>query len=77
MKTALRVVVLILCALVGLVVIGRGIVTVVSIRLPGHEDVVQHLVEGSVFIAAGLCVLSVAIEQLYCWRTHHKDDSLL
>jgi hypothetical protein len=76
MKTVFRLVALVLCSLVGLFVLGRGIVLVVVIRLPGH-DVVRQLVEGSILIAAGICVLSVAIEQLYCWRTHRKDDSLL
>jgi hypothetical protein len=77
MKTILRVIALSLCALVGLVITGRGIATVVVIRLPGHEDMLRHLVEGSVFIAAGVCVLAVALEQLDCWRTHRKPDSLL
>jgi hypothetical protein len=77
MKTVFRVLALILCSLAGLFLLGRGIVLVVALGMPGHADVVRHLVEGGVFIAAGICVVSVAIEQLYCWRTHRKDDSLL
>jgi uncharacterized membrane protein HdeD (DUF308 family) len=77
MKTALRALLLLLAALVGLVILGRGIVEVVAVRMPGHEDISARLVEGSILIAAGIAVLSVAIEQLNCWRTHHKDDSLL
>jgi hypothetical protein len=77
MKTALRVVVLFLCALIGLLAVGHGIALVVAVRTPGHEDVLGHLVEGSVYLAGGICVLSVAMEQLNCWRTHRKDDSLL
>jgi vacuolar-type H+-ATPase subunit I/STV1 len=77
MKTALRVVVLFLCALMGLLAVGRGIALVVAVRRPGHGEVLGALIEGSVYLAGGLCVLSVAIEQLHCWRTHRKDDSLL
>ncbi len=77
MKTVLRAVLLLLAALVGLVILGRGIVEVVAMRMPGHEDISAHLVEGSILIAAGIAVLSVAIEQLNCWRTHRKDESLL
>ncbi len=77
MKTALRVASLFLCALVGLVLVGRGIVTVVMIRLPGHEDILHHITVGGVFVAAGVCVLAVALEQIYCWRTHRRHDSLI
>ncbi|MBZ5565338.1 MAG: hypothetical protein LAP13_23315 [Acidobacteriia bacterium] len=77
MKTAVRVASLFLCALVGLVLVGRGIVTVVIMRLPGHEDFLHHIVEGGVFIGAGVCVLAVALEQIYCWRTHRRHDSLI
>jgi hypothetical protein len=77
MKTALRVVVLFLCALIGLLAVGRGVALVVAVRTPGHGDVLGFLIEGSVYLAGGICVLSVAIEQLNCWRTHRKDDSLL
>jgi hypothetical protein len=37
----------------------------------------QYLLEVSVSIAGGVCVLSVAVEQLICWRTHHKDGGLI
>lgn len=77
MKTALRVASLFLCALVGLALVGRGIVNVVMIRLPGHEDTLHHLIMGSIFIGAGVCVLAVALEQIYCWRTHRRHDSLI
>lgn len=79
MKTALRVLALVLSAVVGLWVLGHGIVLVVSIRhLAGTgQDIIAELVESSVAIAGGICVLSVAVEQLNCWRTHRKEDSLL
>jgi len=35
------------------------------------------LLEVSVSITGGLAVLSVAVEQLYCWRTHHKDGGVI
>jgi hypothetical protein len=53
MKTVFRMVPLLLCSLVGLFVLGRGIVLVVVIRMPGHGDVLRQLLEGGVFIAAG------------------------
>jgi hypothetical protein len=31
-----------------------------------HEEMLQYLVEVSVSIAGGICVLSVAVEQLNC-----------
>jgi hypothetical protein len=78
MKSVMRAVVLCLCALIGLWALVRGISSVTFLRTQGsQEDFFQHLIEASVFIAGGICVLSVAVEQLYCWRTHHKDDSLL
>ncbi len=77
MKTALRLVALLLCGLVGFWALARGIGLVLETRLPGEEDVLRDLIEGSTFIAGGVCVLSVAVEQFYCWRTHHKEDSLL
>jgi hypothetical protein len=77
MKTALRFAILFICALVGLWTLGHGIALVVVIRAPGHPDVLRLLFEGSARIAAGICVLSVAVEQFDCWRTHRKDDSLL
>jgi len=43
----------------------------------GHDDMLQYVFEVSVSIAGGVCVLSVAVEQLICWRTHHKDGGLI
>lgn len=77
MKNALRLSILILCAFVGLWAVGRGISLVVKVRVPGLEDIWTHLLGGSIFIAGGVCVLSVAIAQLVCWRTHRRDGSLL
>ena len=79
MKTALRVIALVLAALVGLWVLAHGIVLAAQIRglLHRNEDIIAELVESSVSIAGGICVLSVAVEQLYCWRTHRKEDSLI
>jgi uncharacterized membrane protein HdeD (DUF308 family) len=79
MKTALRVSALILAAFVGLWVLVHGIILAVGIRGLLHEeqDIIAELVESSVSIAGGICVLSVAVEQLYCWRTRRKEDSLI
>ena len=77
MKSALRLIVLFISALAGLWALGHGIALVVVVRAPGHGDTQRHIVEGSIRIAAGICVLSVALEQFDCWRTHRKDDSLL
>lgn len=79
MKTGLRAVALVLTALIGLWAIGHGIALAVALRtLPGgHEDILRHLIEGSISLAGGVCVLSVAAQQLYCWRTHRKDGGLL
>jgi hypothetical protein len=77
MKNALRLGVLILCVFVGLWAIGRGITLIVAVRIPGQADVLEHLLGGSVFVAGGVCVLSVAIAQLVCWRTHGRNSGLL
>ena len=79
MKTALRVVALFLSAVIGLWVIAHGIAIAVAIRhLSGeNRDILNELIECSVSIAGGICVLSVAVEQLNCWRTHRKEDSLI
>jgi hypothetical protein len=77
MKNALRLGILILCAFVGIWAIGRGITLIVAIRMPGNPDVLEHLLGGSIFVAGGVCVLSVAIAQLVCWRTHGRDSGLL
>lgn len=78
MRTVLRSVALFLSAFIGLWAVIHGIILVVALRTePGHEDILRHLAEGSISIAGGICVLSVAVEQLYCMRTHRKDDSLI
>ena len=79
MKTALRVAALALTALIGLWALVHGIIVAVAVRaIPGeHSDVLRQLIEGSIFIAGGVCVLSVAVQQLYCWRTHRQDGGLL
>ncbi len=76
-KTVLRVITLVLCAIVGLWAVGHGIALIAIFRAPSREDMLQYLLEVSVSIAGGICVLSVAVEQLYCWRTHHKDGGLI
>jgi hypothetical protein len=76
-KTALRVVTLALCAVVGLWAVGHGFALAAAASGPTHEDILQYLLEVSVSIAGGVCVLSVAVQQLYCWRTHHKDGGLI
>jgi len=77
MKTVLRLVILVLCALTGLVVAGHGIAQAVLIHTPGRADVMRHLIEGSISIAGGACVVAVAIEQLECLRTHHRSGNIL
>jgi ATP-dependent protease HslVU (ClpYQ) peptidase subunit len=79
MKTALRLIALVLAAFIGLWVLGHGIVVAAQIHalLRENQDIVEELVESSVSIAGGICVLSVAVEQLYCWRAHRKEDSLI
>ena len=76
-KTALRVVTLALCAIIGLWAVGHGFALAATVSAPSHEDMLQYLLEVSVSIAGGVCVLSVAVEQLNCWRTHHKDGGLI
>jgi uncharacterized membrane protein YbhN (UPF0104 family) len=79
MKTALRVVALALTTVIGLWAVGHGIILAVAIQALAreHADIVGELIEIGVSIAGGICVLSVTVEQLYCWRTHRKQDSLL
>jgi uncharacterized membrane protein len=77
LKTALRVVTLILCAIVGFWAVAHGIALALLLQAPSREDMLQYLLEVSVSIAGGICVLSVAVEQLNCWRTHHKDGGLI
>ena len=79
MKTALRVAALALTALIGLWALVHGIMVAVAVRTVPAErtDLLRQLIEGSIFIAGGVCVLSVAVQQLYCWRTHRKDGGLL
>jgi len=76
-KTALRVVTLALCAIIGLWAVVHGFALAVTVRAPSHEDMLRYLLEVGVSIAGGVCVLSVAVEQLNCWRSHHKDDGLI
>ena len=76
-KTALRVVTLVLCAIIGLWAVGHGFALAATVSAPTHEDMLQYLLEVSISIAGGVCVLSVAVEQLNCWRTHHRDGGLI
>lgn len=76
-KTALRVATLVLCAIIGLWAVGHGFALAASVHVVTREEMLQYLVEVSVSIAGGICVLSVAVEQLNCWRTHHKDGGLI
>jgi uncharacterized membrane protein HdeD (DUF308 family) len=78
MRSALRLIALLISAILGLWVVIHGIALVVALRTEaGHEDILRQLAEGSISIAGGISVLSVAVEQLYCMRTHRKDDSLI
>ncbi|MGO8787301.1 MAG: hypothetical protein ACLQVL_07955 [Terriglobia bacterium] len=76
-KTILRVVSLALCAIIGLWAVAHGFALAATASAPSHEDMLQYLFEVSVSIAGGICVLSVAAQQLYCWRTHRKDGGLI
>ena len=77
MKTVLRAVILVLSTLTGLVVTAHGIAEAVLTHAPGHEDIMRHLIGGSISIAGGACVLAVAIEQIECLRTHRRSGGLL
>ena len=77
LKTAIRVVTLVLCAIIGLWAVAHGFALAATVRAPTHEDMLQYLLEISVSISGGVCVLSVAVDQLYCWRTHHKEGGLI
>ena len=76
-KTALRVVTLALCAIIGLWAVGHGFALAAKASAPSYEDMLQYLLEVSVSISGGVCVLSVAVNQLNCWRTHRKDGGLI
>ena len=76
-KTALRIVALTVCAITGLWALGHGVFLAVTLMAASHEDMLQYLLEVSISIAGGVCVLSVSVEQLNCWRTHHKDGGLI
>ena len=77
LKSSIRVITLILCGIIGLWAVGHGIALVTMMRAATHEDLLQNLVEVGISIAGGVCVLSVAVEQLICWRTHHRDGGLI
>ncbi len=75
MKTALRAIALFLCAVIGLWALLHGIFLAASLRtLPSQEEFFRRIAEIGILIAGGICVLSVAVEQLYVLRTHHKDE---
>jgi hypothetical protein len=76
-KTTLRVVALGLCAVIGLWAVGHGFALAAMASAPSQKDMLQYFLEVSVSIAGGVCVLSVAVQQLYCWRTHHRDGGLI
>ncbi len=76
-KTALRVATLVLCAIIGLWAVGHGFALAATATALSHEGMLQYLLEVSVSIAGGVCVLSVAVQQLNCWRTHRKDEGLI
>ena len=79
MKSALQVAVLILTALMGLWLLGHGIAMGVAVRqqVAENQDILSSLIQASIFIAGGICVVSVAAQQLYCWRTQCKDGGLI
>ena len=79
MKTALQAIGLALTALIGLWALGHGIVLGVSVhqRYGENQDILSILVESSIFIAGGICVVSVAVKHIYAWLTHHHDTGLM
>jgi hypothetical protein len=77
MKTVWRVAILVLCVLTGLVVTGHGVALAVLVHTPGRADVMRHIIEGSISIAGGACVMAVAYDQLECLRTHRKSGKIL
>ena len=79
MKSALRVAVLVLTGLMGLWLLGHGIAIGVAVRqqVAENQDILSDLIEASDFIAGGICVVSVAVQQLYCWRTHRKGAGVI
>jgi hypothetical protein len=79
LMTFLRITALIVSALMGGWVLAHGIATVAALHgRPGDpEDFRRLLIEAAVFIAGGVCILSVAAQQLYCWLTHRKDGGLM
>jgi hypothetical protein len=78
-KKVWQTVALLLAAIIGLWSLGHGIGLAVAMRaMPGeHTEIFLQLVEASVAIAGGVCVLSVTVRQYYCWRTHGKDGGLV
>ena len=77
MKRVLHVAILVLCALTGLGVTIHGIAEAVLVHTPGQANIMRHLIEGSISIAGGACVVAVAIDQLECLRTRRKGGDIL
>jgi len=79
MKTALHAIVLALTALMGLWALGHGIALGIAVheRLNANQEIFAGFVEASVFIAGGICVLGVAVKQLYAWLSHQRDGGLV
>jgi len=77
LKLVLRVISLALCAIIGLWAVGHGVALAALAKDPRREELLQYLLEVSVSIGGGICVLSVAARQLICWRTHRKDAGLI
>jgi hypothetical protein len=75
-KTSLHVITLFMCAVMGLWAVGHGFALAARVSALTLEGVRDYLGEISLSIAGGICVLSVAVEQLNCWRTHHKESEL-
>lgn len=79
MKSALRGTVLVLAALLGFLAVIHGVVEIAALRYHPSEnpDFNRHLIVGGIALAGGVCVLSLAAQQLWCWHTHKKSGGLL
>jgi uncharacterized membrane protein HdeD (DUF308 family) len=79
MKNVLRGTALVLAALLGFLAVIHGVVEIAWLRYHPAEnpDFTRHLIIGGIALAGGVCVLSLAVQLLWCWHTHKKGGGLL